>query len=75
MKLTDAGIGEAVRILDLSCRSRLVSRRLNDLGVMEGIVVHVEQKLPFGGPFTLEADGQRIAIRRREAEEILVNPV
>lgn len=75
VKLSDMNISESVRIVDLGCSNQLVCRRLNDLGIVEGCLVCVKKRLPFGGPITLEADGQWIAIRRKEALQIVVEAV
>lgn len=75
MKLSDTNISVPVRIVDLGCCNQLVCRRLNDLGVVEGCRICVKKRLPFGGPITLEADGQWIAIRRKEALQIIVEAV
>lgn len=72
MKLTEIAVGDKVKITALDTLNQLVRRRLIDLGVMEGTVVAVKKAMPFGGPFTIEAGGQRIAIRRREAQQIWV---
>ncbi|WP_054954668.1 FeoA family protein [Paenibacillus dakarensis] len=75
MNLSDMNISEPARIVDVGCSNQLVCRRLNDLGVMEGCLVCVKKRHPFGGPITLEADGQWIAIRRKEAAQIVVEAV
>ncbi|MEO3946048.1 FeoA family protein [Gorillibacterium sp. CAU 1737] len=72
MKLTEIHVGDKVRITDLETVNRLVRRRLIDLGIMEGTTIQIKKTLPFGGPYTIEACGQRIAIRKKEAEHIMV---
>lgn len=51
----------------------ILLRRLADLGVSEGVSVRLKGKGPFGGPITLECNGQLFAIRRKEAALIEVN--
>ncbi|MNN04740.1 FeoA domain protein [compost metagenome] len=75
MKLTEIELSKPVRITDMACSNRLVSRRLNDLGIMEGTLISIIKRLPFGGPITLEASNQWISIRRSEALQILVEAV
>nr|WP_244563107.1 FeoA family protein [Paenibacillus uliginis] len=75
VKLADININAPVTIVELGCSNQLVCRRLNDLGIVEGCQVCIKQRLPFGGPITLEADGQWIAIRRKEALQIVVEAV
>ncbi|TVX99000.1 FeoA family protein [Paenibacillus cremeus] len=75
MKLTDIMAGTNVKITDLSTMNDLVRRRLNDFGIMEGSVISLRKLLPFSGPCTIEAKGQWIAIRRKEANCIQVEAV
>lgn len=75
VKLTDMNINAPVTIVELGCSNQLVCRRLNDLGIVEGCQICIKQRLPFGGPITLESNGQMIAIRRKEALQIVVKAV
>lgn len=75
MKLANTAIGEQVRIIDLVDVSDMVRRRLLDLGVVEGALISVKKRLPFGGPYTIELNGQWIAIRRNEALRMAVETV
>ncbi|XJZ28078.1 ferrous iron transport protein A [Bacillota bacterium Lsc_1132] len=64
--------GEKGKIIDLSTVSRLVQRRLLDLGFTEGSEICVKCVMPFGGPIMIESCGQCIGIRRKEADQIEV---
>lgn len=75
MRLTDTAPGSQVKITDLTSVHDLVRRRLNDLGIVEGSVISLRKKLPFGGPCMIEVKGQWIAIRRKEAVCIRVEAV
>jgi len=68
-------IGKSFRITDTTAVSELVRRRLLDMGIMEGSIATLKKILPFGGPCTLEVQGQWIAIRRKEASSINVDEV
>lgn len=72
MVLTDIFEGELVRITKTSGTDELVQRRLLDFGVMEGTLVKIKRVLPLGGPIAIEAKGQLIGIRRRDAKMIRV---
>jgi ferrous iron transport protein A len=72
MNLADMQLGKKAMVSDLANVSDMVRRRLIDLGIMEGCEICLRQKLPFGGPLTIESNGQRIGIRRREAAQIRV---
>ncbi len=73
--LADIRPGTKVCIHSISKVSAIVLRRLIDLGIMEGSEICMKRRSPFGGPLTLEANGQYIAIRRSEASMIEVQPV
>jgi ferrous iron transport protein A len=75
MLLTDIHTGERVRITNTNHMNELVQRRLLDLGIMQGTVVMIKRILPLGGPIAIEAKGQLIGIRRREAKMIRVESV
>lgn len=51
----------------------ILRQRLYDLGVHEGSTVSMKQRGPFGGPITLECNGQLFGIRLKEAKEIEVS--
>lgn len=55
--------------------NEIVRRRLQDFGVLEGSLIWLRKMLPFGGPCTIELNGQWIAIRRKEATRIAVEAV
>lgn len=72
LTLSQTRPGMTVCICDLSKTDSLVCRRLVDLGINEGTEVCMKRKSPFGGPLTLEANGQLFGIRRHDAELIEV---
>ncbi|MDO7907978.1 FeoA domain-containing protein [Paenibacillus sp. JX-17] len=75
MRLTDTSIEQAVKVMDLERVNDLVRHRLYDMGIMEGTMICLRKKLPFGGPCTIETNGQWIAIRHKEAQGIQVEAV
>lgn len=70
--MSELRTGEKAKIIDLSHVSRLVQKRLLNLGFTVGSEVCVKCAMPFGGPIMLESSGQSIGIRRNEAERIQV---
>lgn len=50
----------------------LLKQRLADLGVTEGARVTVKSYCPWGGPVTLESNGQLLGIRKQQASHIEV---
>ncbi|WP_276674883.1 FeoA family protein [Caldibacillus debilis] len=72
MNLTELRPGDKGMIVDLSWVHPLTQKRLLDLGIWEGREVCYKCSLPLGGPCMLEACGQCIGIRRKDAKQIRV---
>lgn len=72
MVLTELNPGFTAVIKDITLVSDLLKQRLIDLGIMEGTPVSVRQRLPFGGPITVEAAGQSIGLRCCDACQIKI---
>jgi len=71
VKLTELSPGEKGIIDHLTLRG-LERRRLMDLGFVKGSVVEVIRRSMFGDPTAYFIKGSVIALRREEADEILV---
>lgn len=52
--------------------SGLISRRLQEMGVVPGVSVRMVKSAPFGDPFEVRLLGYSLAMRRSEAELIEV---
>lgn len=75
MRLSELKFGEKAKVIDLSAVSKLVKRRLMDLGIMEGTEIYLKCRMPFRGPYMLDNGGQSIGIRHQEASSIRVERV
>ncbi len=64
--------GDKARIIEFVAINEMLKRRLIDMGIKEGSEVCLKSCMPFGGPCMIEADGQCVSIRRREAHGIKV---
>ncbi len=51
----------------LSLQSRLV-----DMGILPGVEVRIIKKAPFNGPVELKIRGYEVALRYRDASQVLV---
>jgi len=60
-----------VTSLDISGRMR---RRLQDLGVINGTKITCVFHAPFGDPTAYEVRGALIALRKEDAEKIIIKP-
>jgi len=69
--LTDLPIGQNARVASVSGSSR-VSRRLMEMGVVPGADIRVVKAAPFGDPIEVRVRGYSLAMRRNEADAIVV---
>lgn len=66
LKLNDTGY-----VRDINC-SEKITRRLNDLGLLENTSISPIFSSPFGDPIAYEFRGNVIAIRNEDAHNIIV---
>lgn len=71
--LEKASAGRRLRVQDVG-GGRAVRSRLAALGVRPGAVLQVVVRGPLGGPILIEVDGARLAIGRRMARQVFVEP-
>jgi DtxR family Mn-dependent transcriptional regulator len=72
-RLAELCLGESARVVRISPACRGVQRRrLFDLGLIPGTVVRAEFTGPGGDPTAYDIRGATIALRRQQAEQILV---
>jgi DtxR family Mn-dependent transcriptional regulator len=73
-RLAEVSLGESARVVRISPACRGVQRRrLFDLGLIPGTVVRAEFRGPGGDPTAYDIRGATIALRRQQAEQILVS--
>jgi len=63
--------GRTALVLDVVGEDRL-SKRLSDLGFWSGTRIEVIRRAPFGDPTQYRLQGYRIALRRAEAQRVVV---
>ena len=71
--LADTCVGQSVRIAQIEgCGP--IRQRLLDMGVIRGTVVRIKRVAPLGDPIEISLKGYNLAIRKSEAQAILVEP-
>lgn len=63
--------GERVRVTAVR-GDDAIARRLDDLGLREGVEVEVLRRAPFGDPTVFELHGYQLCLRRSESERVEV---
>ena len=69
--LKEAKIGETVTVVKLTGEGP-VKRRIMDMGLTKGTLVHVKKSAPLGDPIELTVRGYELSIRKAEAETVIV---
>ena len=69
--LKEAKIGETVTVVKLTGEGP-VKRRIMDMGLTKGTLVHVKKPAPLGDPIELTVRGYELSIRKAEAENVIV---
>ncbi len=66
--------GETAVIKTVQAQGALRSR-LMDMGLIKGSLVKIIRIAPFGDPMEIEVKGYNLSLRKKEAQNILVEPV
>lgn len=69
--LKEAKIGETVTVVKLTGEGP-VKRRIMDMGLTKGTLIHVKKSAPLGDPIELTVRGYELSIRKAEAENVIV---
>ena len=69
--LKEAKIGETVTVVKLTGEGP-VKRRIMDMGLTKGTLVHEKKSAPLGDPIELTVRGYELSIRKAEAENVIV---
>ena len=72
MKLANLTVGTEAKVVEVLGESA-VTRRLMEMGVVPGVSVKVIKTAPFGDPIQIRLRGYSLAMRKTEAETIVVS--
>lgn len=71
LPLSELAVGHTAKVRQILCGPELTAR-LEDLGLTPGLEVRSLHRAPSGSPTAYDIRGAAIALRRRDAEKILV---
>ena len=66
--------GASVRVVAVD-GGDAIARRLDDLGLREGVAVAVLRRAPLGDPTVFELHGYQLCLRKSESGRVRVEPV
>ena len=69
--LRDVPCGETVTVVKLEGEGAL-KRRIMDMGITKGTQIFVRKVAPRGDPLEVQVRGYELSVRKRDAENILV---
>lgn len=72
--LADLARGETRKVLSVRGQD-VVTRRLMEMGVVPGVSVRMIKSAPFGDPLEISVLGYSLALRRNEAESVVLEMV
>ena len=72
MTLTNLPIGAKAKVVAVN-GNNAVTKRLMEMGVVPGVSVRVIKSAPFGDPLEIRVRGYHLAMRKSEADAILVS--
>lgn len=72
MNLGELAIGERARIAKVGGSGEL-HKRFVDMGLLPGVVVHLERVAPLGDPVWIRLRGYQLSLRKAEASLIEVD--
>jgi ferrous iron transport protein A len=71
MTLADLAKGESRMVLSVRGKD-VVTRRLMEMGLVPGVSVRMIKSAPFGDPLEINVRGYSLALRRNEAESVVL---
>jgi ferrous iron transport protein A len=71
VSIRDLQVGQKGRIVQVNARGA-VRQRLLDMGLLPDVPVRLERLAPTGDPLWISLQGSQIALRRKEAESVLI---
>ncbi len=71
MLLSQLKIGESKRIKEINCCKK-VKQRLNNMGLTQGITITLVRIAPLGDPIEIKVRDFYMAIRKNQAQKIVV---
>jgi len=74
MMLHHTAEGTTIRIIEI-LGARQLRRSLSQLGIQIGDIVHVQRRVPYGGPVLIGHRGTQVALGRSLAARIRVAPM
>ena len=71
MTLEEIKPGETCKVVGFERKGPL-RRRIMDMGIIKGTIIHVVRVAPLGDPMEVKARGYELSLRKEEASNVLV---
>ena len=70
--MKDVKVGETAPVVKLHGEGA-TKRRIMDMGITQGVEIHVRKVAPLGDPMELNVRGYELSVRKADAEKIEVS--
>ncbi len=74
-KLSDLKKGQSGRVISMTNENKALRRRLLDMGITKGVVIHIKKISPLGDPIDIELRDYELCIRKADMKEIEVEVI
>ncbi|MCD8209544.1 MAG: ferrous iron transport protein A [Coprobacillus sp.] len=74
-KLSELKKGQTCKVLSMTNDNKALRRRLLDMGITKGVLIHIKKLSPLGDPIDIELRDYELCIRKADMEEIEVEVV
>ncbi len=74
-KLSDLKKGQSGRVVSMNNENKALRRRLLDMGITKGVVIHIKKISPLGDPIDIELRDYELCIRKADMKEIEVEVI
>ncbi len=74
-KLSELHKGQSGKVISMTNENKALRRRLLDMGITKGVVIHIKKLSPLGDPIDIELRDYELCIRKVDMAEIEVEVV
>ncbi len=74
-KLSELKKGQTAKVLSMTNDNKALRRRLLDMGITKGVIIHIKKLSPLGDPIDIELRDYELCIRKADMDEIEVEVI
>ena len=75
MRLSDAKVGEVLKIINIDIEHEKIKQRFLDMGMVKDTMVKIKKVAPLGDPIIIEFRSYELCIGKKDAAFIIVRKI